>query len=47
MLPLYENQSVDLNCKSIDWFLNDGNIGTLVFNSLTLSRMESHNHILY
>ena len=23
----YRNQSVDLLCKSIDWFLSDGNFG--------------------
>ena len=27
MFPSYRNQSVDLLCKSIDWFLYDGNIG--------------------
>ena len=26
-VPLYRNQSVDLLCKSTDWFLYDGNIG--------------------
>ena len=26
-LPPYRNQSVDLHCKSIDWFLYDGNFG--------------------
>ena len=25
--PSYRNQSVDLRCKSADWFLYDGNIG--------------------
>ena len=27
MFPSYRNQSVDLRCKSTDWFLYDGNIG--------------------
>ena len=27
MFPSYRNQSVDLLCKSIDWFLYDENIG--------------------
>ena len=27
MFPSYRNQSVDLLCKSTDWFLYDGNIG--------------------
>ena len=27
-VPSYRNQSVDLLCKSIDWFLYDGNTGT-------------------
>ena len=31
MLPLYRNQSIDLLCKSIDWFLFEGNTGTNVF----------------
>ena len=27
VLPSYRNQSIDLLCKSIDWFLYDGNFG--------------------
>ena len=27
MFPSYRNQSVDLRCKSTDWFLYDGSIG--------------------
>ena len=27
IFPSYRNQSVDLSCKSADWFLYDGNIG--------------------
>ena len=26
MFPAYRNQSIDLQCKSIDWFLFEGNI---------------------
>ena len=28
VLPSYRNQSIDLLCKSIDWFLHEGNSGT-------------------
>ena len=28
VLPSYRNQSIDLLCKSIDWFLYEGNTGT-------------------
>ena len=28
MFPSYGNQSIDLMCKSIDWFLYEGNTGT-------------------
>ena len=28
VLPSYRNQSIDLLCKSIDWFLHEGNTGT-------------------
>ena len=27
VLPSYRNQSIDLQSKSIDWFLYEGNIG--------------------
>ena len=27
VFPSYRNQSIDLQCKSIDWFLYEGNIG--------------------
>ena len=26
-VPTYRNQSIDLQSKSIDWFLYDGNFG--------------------
>ena len=29
MLHQYRNQSIDLHCKSIGWFLNEGNIGMI------------------
>ena len=29
MLHLYRNQSIDLQCKSIDWFLYECNIGLI------------------
>ena len=28
LLPSYRNQSIDVLCKSIDWFLYEGNTGT-------------------
>ena len=27
MFPPYRNQSIDLQCKSIDWFLYEGKVG--------------------
>ena len=27
VLPLYINHSIDFLCKSMDWFLHNGNIG--------------------
>ena len=27
VLPSYRNQSIDLLCKSLDWFLYEGNTG--------------------
>ena len=35
MFPSYRNQSVDLQSKSTDWFLYDGNIGRQRLNSET------------
>ena len=32
MFLIYRNQSTDLHCKSIEWFLYDGDIGV---NGLT------------
>ena len=28
VLPSYRNQSIDLLCKTVDWFLYVGNTGT-------------------
>ena len=36
MFPSYRNQSVDLQSKSTDWFLYDGNIGRYRVNLLTI-----------
>ena len=41
MLPLYRNQTVDLQNKSTDWFLYDGNIGRLTWALLmSLEKMS-------
>ena len=32
VLPLYRNQSIDLQSKSVDWFLYEGNTGVNVLN---------------
>ena len=29
VLPSYKNQFIDLDSKSIDWFLNEGNTGLI------------------
>ena len=34
MFPIYRNQSIDLQRKSVDWFLYDG--GTFVVNVLKI-----------
>ena len=38
VLPSYRNQSIDLLCKSIDWFLYEGNtgIGWVNFKGMTV-----------
>ena len=33
MFPSYRSQSIDLRCKSIDWFLYEGNTGTYGLNN--------------
>ena len=38
-VALYRNQSNDLLCKSIDWFLNDGNFGVSWVNIKALHLM--------
>ena len=35
VLLSYRNQSIDLLCKSIDWFLYEGNIGIKWVNHYT------------
>ena len=37
-LPLYQNQSIDLQSKSIDWFLYDGNFGVYELRDLSSFR---------
>ena len=32
MLHSYRNQSIDLRCKSIDWFLHECNIGLIILH---------------
>ena len=48
MLPSHRNKSIDLLCKSIDWFLYEGNIGCQWFPFIPIdvvrtpaNRMES------
>ena len=36
MFPSYRNQSIDVHCKSIDWFLYAGSIGMKKVNCLNL-----------
>ena len=33
VFPSYRSQSIDLRCKSIDWFLYEGNTGTYGLNN--------------
>ena len=35
LLPSYRNQLIDLLCKSVDWFLYEGNTGTSVLFQVT------------
>ena len=47
VLPSYKNQSTDLLCKSVDWFLYDGNTGIYLnltpikFNSLMVRLLST------
>ena len=41
VLPSYRNQSIDLLCKSIDWFLYEGNTGIYWVNQQSLPVIES------
>ena len=40
MLPSYRNQSINLLCTSIDWFLYEGNTGTRWVNLKKKSNLE-------
>ena len=46
MFPYYRNQSTDLKCKSIDWFLFDGNIGLNPFQLNVPFHIET-SHLIY
>ena len=41
MFPSYWNQSVDLESKSTDWFLYDGNIGRCKIKNLILNQRNT------
>ena len=45
MLSSYRNQSVDLQSKSTDWFLYDGNIGHLKVKASISMRETLENYI--
>ena len=47
MLPLYRNQSIDLDRKPIAWFLNNGNIGTSWFNTVGSHRSGNDLRMVY
>ena len=43
VLPSYRNQSIVLLCKSVDWFLIEGNTGTEWVNPVTSAfSLERH-----
>ena len=42
MLPSYRNQPTDLPCKSIDWFLYDGNFSVWWLNTSGMKRKKIH-----
>ena len=45
VLPSYKNQSIDLLCKSIDWFLPEDRTGTQWVNEkLTLKVEQKFRH---
>ena len=46
VLSSYRNQSIDLHCKSIDWFLYEGNTRIYWVNVRT-NRMESTKSTFY
>ena len=41
MLLPYRNQSIDLQCSELDWFLYDGSIGLYPFMTSVLHNMET------
>ena len=43
MRTLYRNQSIDLRCKSIDWFLYGGNIGRLYVKFVKINNKDRNN----
>ena len=40
LLPSYRSQSIDLLCKSTDWFLYEGDTGTWWFNKTQLTNSD-------
>ena len=47
VLPSYRSQSIDLLCKSIDWFLYEGNTGTYWVNILIWTKKCLLNRLFY
>ena len=45
VLPSYRNKSIDLNSKSVDWFLYDGNTG-IPNETLTHACFLLHSHTI-
>ena len=45
VLPSYRNKSIDLNSKSIDWFLYEGNTG-IPNETLTHACFLLHSHTI-
>ena len=41
MLRQYRNHSIDLECKSIDWFLYEGNIGMTWFKNSSHKKFKT------
>ena len=47
LLSLYRNQSIDLLCKSVDWFLYKGNNGILMGEPGDCYDMLRLKHVIY